>query len=341
MANSVDAPNCPYWYGYTCWSATSTMHSSCTVEVEPIETCEGYTVDCEACGVAISDPTPRTWPGRPSYTTIVQRSHSKYSIARWDKTKYTAQMSVIPQGGTLYKIFLEIVYYHAIRFTLSSCVQYVYAIATIASCPDYTTNLGIPYDDTASCTLGSWVGYSAITLPAHLDPFENDETAVCTVIGTVFPFSEEVQHPCPDFSLTEHDVDVTPIATCVCCDYNGIGTWTSPSTVVRTAYTGEVCNSDLLSIYCDPTGGAGACLDEGYLVVQTLNYESEQIECTELCGVSIPLSRIPLDGEADPPEDIPAGTLERDNCIFTDCTFNQDRPLIAKPATINVTLPCA
>ena len=177
LANTVDAPNCPYWYGYTCWSDDSTLHSSCTVEVEPSTSCPP--VACATCGEAISDPTPRVWPGRPSFTDVKQSTHFKYSIARWDKTKYSAQLSVVPQGGTLYKVLLQIVYKHVIRLTFSSCVQYVYAIATYTACPDFTTNVGGSYTATSTCSVGSWVGYGALTLPSHLDPFENDESAVC------------------------------------------------------------------------------------------------------------------------------------------------------------------
>lgn len=341
MANRNEAPACPSWYGYVCWSEASAIHSSCTIEEEPSEECDETT--CVTCGEAVSDPTPRVWPGRPAWTEVKQSTHKKFSVARWDKTKYEAQLLIVPQGGTQYKLTLEIVYKHLMRFTLSSCVQYVYAIVTHDACPDFTTNSGGSYDPTGTCDVGSYVGYSAITLPAHVDPFENDEATVCAATANSgFPFSDEVNHDCPSLSLIEDDVSITPIATCSCCDGFGVGTWSLPSTSLVTATRGLICNSDLLRVFCEFTGGAGGLsCDEGLLVTQTLTYQSEMIECTDLCTDPIRLERIPIGAEANPAEDIPASTLEREDCDLSGCIINQDRPLIAKPAEIYVTLPCA
>lgn len=325
MINESGLPACPSWQGYICWSEPSFLHSSCsTVSSNPPHCIPR---NCIPCGVAISDPTPRVWPGRPSYTAVAGGSHSASSIARWDKTRFSAALNIIPQGGTLYKIFLEIGYLHTFRLTFSYCINYYYAIATFAACPDYTSNSGDTLETTSSCTIGPSVGYSALTLPDHIDPFENDEVVVCAS-GISFPGVTFT--PCDPFEPTETEVTITPVATCICCDYNGVGYWTEPTETITIASSGVWCCFSLLI----------ACESEGVLSM-TLRYESDLIECADLCLEPIKLTRLPLEGEAIPVEDIEASTLSRPPCYLDGCIIDQDRPLIGKPAAIYVSLPCA
>jgi hypothetical protein len=248
-------------------------------------------------------------------------------------------LQVTPQGGRLYRVFLYITYRHAIRFTFSSCVQYWYQMKYYGACDDFIVGNSYNYNS-SSCTLGPKVGYGPLTLPAHPNPFENDQSIVCYGDLGEFPRSSAVGKPCPDYNPTVVNVSITT-AVCVCCDYEGYSYWVV-STPTRPVYPGEWCFADLLSIYCVPTGGAGGPIcDESTIVVQSIIYRSAEIDCADLCGSSIELTRIPVSGEADPPVDIAASTLTRDPCdLGYGCVINQDRPLIAKSAKFYVTLPC-
>ena len=339
MRRFRELPECPFWYGGTCWSANSTFHSSCTVEGESTPTC--IAPACPICPRNNSGGTEPVWPGRPATSDVTGGTHYKWSVARWDKTRYSADMQIIPLGGTIYKVLLQITYKHAIRYTFSSCIQYWWQMRYYGPCDDFVVGSSYNYNS-SSCTLGARNGYGPLTLPAHPDPFENDVELVCNGIFGNFPRSSAVGQPCPDYNPVVVNVSYTR-ADCVCCDYEGHGNWVI-TTGTFPVYPGEWCFADLLSIYCVPTGGTGGgpnC-DEGYIVQMLIEYQSASIECVDLCGTSIELTRKVVTGEADPPVDVAASTLTRDPCdLGYGCVINQDRPLIAKPAKVYVTLPCA
>jgi len=346
--------------GFICWADASEKLGDITIEIEP-----GYTIptatDCFLGSVnTICDRTEdfseydfdtgngqvtEIKRGRPSYSYAVTSGHYKHKIQRWGKRRYSVDIRVYPivSGDTALRMKVLIVSSQAIRYSASCCTQAVHAIVTCPACSDQTCvttfefyaptgTVCVPSPHVKpTCTLGSWIGYAAITLDEPIDPFGEVATDCSSV--PPFPWNPSLPVNCPgtpEYGTTS--VTVTGVS-CVA------SAWTTFSYSV-TVNTGTVCYNDSISHYC-----LNGCLfqyctsQEDTEYYQEVEYFSEPFECTDSCG-PIAVYRDTPEPEITglPTENYPAGETTDADCVTYYGSMSQKRKFIAWPATFNVTI---
>lgn len=347
--------------GFICWSDPSEKLGDITIEIEPFHT-PFSAENClflnngngDACNRTVdfngydfdtgNGQVVETLRGRPAYTYVATSGFYKQKIQRWGKRRYSVDISVYQiSGGTAMRLRVTIVSSQAIRYSASCCTQTLYAIVTCPACADRictttfvsggateTVCVPSPYV-TPACTLGSWIGYSEITLDDPLDPF-GEVASDCSSVPP-FPWNPDLPVECP--GLPEYGTTSVTVTNAFCVASNWI---TSESSV--TVNTGTVCYNDVVSHYCPNGCFFLYCLEqENTELYYEVQYFSEPFECTDPCG-PIAVYRETPEPEITgiPTEDYPAGETEDADCVTYYGSMSQKRKYIAFPATFNVTL---
>ena len=347
--------------GFICWGDPSEKLGDITIEIEPghapfspsnclflnngngdacdrTEDFSGYDFDT-GNGQAVE-----TIRGRPSYSYAATSGHYKQKIQRWGKRRYSVNISVGQvASGTALRLRLNIVSSQAIRYSSSCCTQAVYAIVTCPACDDRictttfvsggatgTVCVPSPYI-TPACTLGSWIGYSAITLDEPIDPFGEVATDCSSV--PPFPWNPALPSECPS----------APVYGTISLTLDTVGCPNSqwvPSTYAVSVNTGTFCYNDAVGHYCPISCSFVYCTEqEDTEYYQEVEYNSEPFECTDACGqkaVYREVSEPEITGH--PTEDYPAGQTTDADCVTYYGSMSQKRDYIAWPATFNVTI---
>jgi hypothetical protein len=350
------------FYGGLCWNDASEKLGDLTIEIEP-----GYTIpaanDCFAipqfqpgagdiCDREVDysllpDPSgdgqvTEITRGRPAYTRAVVSSHTKAKLQRWGNRRYRVEITLSQITGTSMRIRVDITSSQAIRYSVSCCTQAVYAILTCPACADRTCVTTVvsggatgtvctpnPYT-TPACTLGSWIGYSAIDLAEPIDPF-GTVASNCSSVPS-FPWNPALPTECSTDTFGSTSVT---IATYACVS----GAWVTGTSSVTVA-TGTVCDNDSVSHYCPNSCNFAYCLtQEDTEYFQSRSYFSEPFACTSLCGAKAVYRDTPQpEITGHPTGDYAAGETTDADCVTYYGSLSQKRKYIAWPATFNVTV---
>ncbi len=343
--------------GGLCWNDASEKVGDLTIDIEPAANIPaaapcftnsvGETCREEFDFSQFPDPSgdgqvTQITRGRPAYTRVATSSHAKHKIQRWGNRRYRVDVLLSQITGTSMRLRVDVTSSQAIRYSVSCCSQAVHAIITCPACADrtcVTTMVGGGATGTActpdphvtpACTLGEWIGYSAITLDEPIDPF-GTVAADCSSVPA-FPWNPALPTACSEATFGSTTVTFT--------NYACLGNAWVTSTASVTVSTGTVCLNDIAARFCPTYSCLVYCTtqdDTEYF--QTRTYYSEPFACTSLCGPKAVYRDTPEpEVTGRPTLDFAAGETTDPDCVTYYGSMNQKRKFIAWPATFNVTV---